>query len=119
MTLHSIQAYKAHGVSRSHMHDMLQTRFSLPQLIRPLFSVYLLRYWSKEYFLQITELQSVRKDAILLDGIFYLIQYHRCTRGDLLQLHSKSQVSLSFRSAPAEFNLPAYVLVSINHDHKS
>lgn len=114
MTLHSIEAYKATGVSRSSLNEILVYRFAIPELLKDLFPTYFLRYWSKKFFLAVTSQQSIRKDAILVDGIFYLIQYHKCTRGDILRLQDSSQVCLSFRAAKPEFNLPAYVLVSIS-----
>lgn len=96
------------GVSPSIVHHISLNNFSIHQYYRDCFSKYRLLYWSKSHFMQRAVAGIVESE-----DCEYVIVYHNCTRGRVIQCAEFQQLALSFRAANPEFNLPAYVLVSI------
>lgn len=115
----SIQAAKKHSIYPSTVHYMLQNHPYIHSAYKDTLSEYYLLYWEAEYFLK--QMQE-GEGSILRHGNRYHICFHKdLSRGKLIQAvkegkegKSKScQVALSFRRALPEFNLPAYVFVSM------
>ena len=98
-------------VSKNDLRIAMQQAFAFPEESRSRLSKYFIRYWSKEYFLRVTDL-SPFTGSIPLEGKEFVIIYHKCTRGKILEMQGDTQLALSFRAAIPSLNLPAYVLVS-------
>ena len=111
-TFSAISTFKKHGICRSELSFQLTSKFSISPIFSPVLSKYFIRYWSKDYFLRISSLVSLYTGTIPIEGKEYVVIYHRCTRGEILQMQDSEQLVLSFRAALPEYNLPAYVLVS-------
>jgi len=95
---------RMYKITPSNMHSALVNRFDISELIDSL-EQYKLLYWAPQHFFA-----QLKEGMIERNGVEYLVVYHKCTP---TRLHSQSQIALSFRQAKIEFNLPAYVLVSI------
>ena len=98
--------------SKSEMRELLITQFAPQESSSKHLSKFFIRYWSKDYFLRVTSLVSLHTGTIPIEGKEFVILYHRCTRGQILQMQAQDQLALSFRAAPDNYALPAYVLVS-------
>lgn len=108
--LASIQVAKTYGVDRSLMSHMLQNQFVIAPNYRDLLSEYQLLYWSVSHTL-------FQNKAGYISG--HIVVYHNCTRGSLMLTPTYKQVALSFRAAIPEYNLPAYVLISLPRTQES
>lgn len=108
----SIEAYHKYGIHRNYVAYICCNHFSVPADFRDCFSSYFLRRWAPSYFFS-----QVQEGCIFYDGIEYIVLYHKKSRGQLMQDCTRTEspqlgVTLSFRAAQSEFNLPAYVLVN-------
>ena len=100
-------ALAKYGITPSCVHYTAVNLFCVPAHMRDCFQHYHLLYWRADYLLQ-----QVSEGALRLSSGDYIVIYHRCTRGQLIE-NPQSQVALSFRKAQPEFGLAGYVLVSI------
>lgn len=102
----SIRAYKTFGVNRSLVSYLCINHFNYPELYKDTLSNYYLLYWKPDYFFsQLNHGEIIHQDTI------YIVVYKNCTPA---ALKKESQIRLSFRKPQAEFNIPAYVLVTAN-----
>jgi len=112
VSLPSIRALQLYGIPKSQLlHTMLTLQSVSSDLVDDCMDEYYLLYASPEHFLKNSHCGIYyRKDSQ------YVIVYAtpQTTRGKILDSVGKSvQLSLSFRTAKPEYNLPSYVLVSI------
>lgn len=106
----SIRSYQRHLVPRSLVHYLSCNNWTIPQIYYDLFSKYFVRKWQASYFFGATN-----QGTLIYDDREWLIVFHKTSRGQLMRKVStnlQTNVTLSFRAAKPEFNLPAYVLVN-------
>lgn len=101
----SFQTLRKYNLTPSNVHASLVNEFKLKQLKSvDALDHYCLLYWNPEYFYT-----QMIDGVVIKNDIRYLVIYHKCTP---TEVRKRNQIALSFRAAKAEFNLPAYVLVS-------
>ena len=101
----SILSYNKYGVNRSLVSYLCINHFNYPELYKDTLSNYYLLYWKPGYFFS-----QLNHGEIIHQDTRYIVVYKNCTPA---ALKKESQIRLSFRKPQAEFNIPAYVLVSI------
>lgn len=103
----SIRAMQLYGVPRSEIIHTCMYSEQIPQnLVNTAFQEYYLLYCTAEHFKKNSHCGEFYRD----DRNYQIIYVH-CTRWDVV--NTPGQIRLSFRAAHKEYNIPAYVLVSL------
>lgn len=98
-------AHLKHGIPKSEMHSALINRFELtPEQIAACEKYYILR-WKGAHFKHI-----LQNGTITHQGVTYLVVYKDCKPTDI---QTSSTIHVSFRKSAKEYQLQAYVLVSV------
>lgn len=101
--------YQKHGVSRNFIRSLLISELNINPIYRPALKNYYLLFWSPEWFFN-----KMIDGRINQNGQIYWVIYKDCVPTDIRNLfNSGAQISLSFRTASDEYNLPSYVMVSL------
>jgi hypothetical protein len=103
---YTFESYKKFGIPPSIIHHIAVNNFVVHPNYVDCFSKYFLLYWEGQYIVRECKDGQIRKD-----GVDYLVIYHNCTRGMILN-DPYSQYACSFREPQPEFGLCAYVLIS-------
>lgn len=98
-------AHRKYDINKLEMHHILINRFELTIDQQLACEKYYILRWSKA-----TLRQSMRSGTITHQGVTYLVVYKECKPTDI---KSNTELVLSFRKPKKEFELPAYVLISI------
>ena len=114
--LSSAIAVKTYGMFPSTLKYIISNHTTIAHRLHDTLETYYILYWDVEYFLsQFTE-GTIKRDNriyhIIFKGTGAGNTKHRGHMIADVKQGMSYQVSLSFRKAKPEFNLPAYVLVS-------
>lgn len=90
-------------VSKSELRYSLLNDFHISKRLIKALKTYLILHWESEFTFSIMDDGMIERD-----GINYIAIYHRCS---YYQAKRSRNLSLSFREANKEFDLPAYVLI--------
>jgi hypothetical protein len=103
----SIHSMKLYGIPRSEvLHHLTKTPMLPKDFVLQTLEEYFLLYCTNEHFTKNQHCGRFYKN-----NKEYIILYHECTRWDVT--HFSGQISMSFRTAKPEYNLPSYVIVTL------
>jgi hypothetical protein len=98
-------AHLRHGIPKLEMHACLINRFELTEEQKAACEKYYILRWKGAHFKQVLE-----NGTIAHQGVRYLVIYKDCKPTDIV---GSSSLYVSFRKPAKEYELQAYVLVSV------
>lgn len=104
-------AHLKHGITKTEMHAVLINRFELTSEQQAACEKYYILRWKGCHFKQV-----LSQGTIVHQGVTYLVVYKDCKPTDIL---TSSTIYVSFRKPAKEYQLQAYVLVSVANKSRS
>lgn len=101
------EAYKAHGIRRSLIHNMMLNAFHISHdIVDASLSNYFVHHWTGRHLEQLLSANV----SLWRDEIEYSVVFHKTTRWNAARA---KEVAVSFRKAKEEYQLLPYVLVKV------